>query len=509
MNKNLFLAGLLFGMMFVACSSDDDDASSSGHGGDIVGVWKYGGTDVYGNGGQETYLDFMSDGTYIVIDVDELEISIGTWKRSGKKLKIALPDGEEEADYKIEDGKLYITSEKTGVVLTIVAQRVSDDVISQYLTIQKLDDFLKDKPTVNITPYQMNLNDYLITMSDYQINPNENQFQKLSSLCPNNKHPHAIDLGEAGKWACCNVGASSPEEFGGYYAWGETEEKDYYDWSTYKHCDGVGNEKWHNLGSDIAGTNYDVAHVKWGGSWKMPSLDRVKSLINNCESKGVTLFKRNKDYYYSELVGHLYEIDGKFYIIDNTDNLYVIDDKLYKIENVNNLYVIDGKLYKIEKTNKYYFRNGKVYDLSGVDLYECYIKDNYIYSVKKFDVYFFENRTTSLSEELELNKITSFSLNTYNSSSVSKGRLFTANGNFIFMPAAGGRLDDGTLDVGSKGYYWSSTQNPYYSRGAYLIGFNIYSNGGGWNDDNSFYSNGVGWGVDSRYDGLSVRPVTE
>ena len=46
--------------------------------------------------------------------------------------------------------------------------------------------------------------------------------------CPDDKHPHMIDLGlpSGTKWACCNVGADTPESYGSYYAWGETEEKD-------------------------------------------------------------------------------------------------------------------------------------------------------------------------------------------------------------------------------------------------------------------------------------------
>ena len=101
--------------------------------------------------------------------------------------------------------------------------------------------------------------------------------------CPDGNHPHMIDLGlpSGTKWACCNVGASKPEEYGGYYAWGETEEKEYYDWSTYTHCDGTVSTL-HNIGDDIAGTEYDVAHVKWGGLWRMPTLNQIKELINNC-----------------------------------------------------------------------------------------------------------------------------------------------------------------------------------------------------------------------------------
>ncbi len=104
--------------------------------------------------------------------------------------------------------------------------------------------------------------------------------------CPDNNHPHLIDLGlpSGTKWACCNVGAQKPEDYGGYYAWGETEEKDYY--SSDNYLDGKG--KSYFIGNDIAGTDYDVAHVKWGGSWVMPTLNQMKELLNNCTSEWTT-----------------------------------------------------------------------------------------------------------------------------------------------------------------------------------------------------------------------------
>ena len=103
------------------------------------------------------------------------------------------------------------------------------------------------------------------------------------SSCPNNNHPHAIDLGlpSGTKWACCNVGATKPEDYGGYYAWGETETKSTYSWSTYIHCD-LTIRSCHNIGKDISGTKYDVAHVKWGGSWVMPSVEQLRELLDNC-----------------------------------------------------------------------------------------------------------------------------------------------------------------------------------------------------------------------------------
>lgn len=98
----------------------------------------------------------------------------------------------------------------------------------------------------------------------------------------------AIDLGLSVKWASHNVGASSPEGYGGYYAWGETEEKNDYDWDTYKYYDNSTGDLIY-IGSNISGTQYDVAHVKWGGSWRMPTLDEIKELINNCTWKWTTL----------------------------------------------------------------------------------------------------------------------------------------------------------------------------------------------------------------------------
>ena len=122
-------------------------------------------------------------------------------------------------------------------------------------------------------------------------NPNANSYVSKESsftvkelaLCPDNHHPHAIDLGlpSGTKWACCNVGASSPEEYGVYYAWGETSEKGDYDWDTYAYYNSNTGEIV-NLGSDIAGTPYDVAHVLWGGSWVMPSYDTQMEVLKNC-----------------------------------------------------------------------------------------------------------------------------------------------------------------------------------------------------------------------------------
>ena len=103
----------------------------------------------------------------------------------------------------------------------------------------------------------------------------------------------SVDLGLPSgiKWATCNVGATKPEEFGGYYAWGEIEEKSNYDWSTYKWGNGssTGMTKYCTYSNEgtvdnktILDPEDDVAHVKWGGTWRMPTLEEQEELLNNC-----------------------------------------------------------------------------------------------------------------------------------------------------------------------------------------------------------------------------------
>ena len=102
--------------------------------------------------------------------------------------------------------------------------------------------------------------------------------------CPDGNHPHMIDLGlpSGTKWACCNVGASKPEGYGGYYSWGEIITKNKYDWSTYPYADGHGECMDIGYDDNIAGTEYDVANAKWGDIWKMPSIEHIHELVFEC-----------------------------------------------------------------------------------------------------------------------------------------------------------------------------------------------------------------------------------
>lgn len=127
-------------------------------------------------------------------------------------------------------------------------------------------------------------------------NGNSNEGSENGGIIDVNGHK-AVDLGLSVKWATCNVGANSPEEYGGYYAWGETEEKDYYDWSTYKYCNGSSNSLTKYCTDSDYGTvdsktvldsEDDVAHVQWGGSWRMPTELEFNELLNNCSWTWIT-----------------------------------------------------------------------------------------------------------------------------------------------------------------------------------------------------------------------------
>ena len=107
--------------------------------------------------------------------------------------------------------------------------------------------------------------------------------------CPDDHHPHMIDLGlpSGTLWACCNVGASAPEQYGNYYAWGETQPKSDYTWENYAYWQNLNGDgyqqsnEFQNIGSDIAGTGYDAATANWGAPWRMPSLAQCEELVRN------------------------------------------------------------------------------------------------------------------------------------------------------------------------------------------------------------------------------------
>ena len=92
-----------------------------------------------------------------------------------------------------------------------------------------------------------------------------------------------VDLGLSVKWASCNVGASSPEQAGGYFAWGEINEKDEYSIETYAYTyKEYGYTEAIRIASDISGTKYDAATKKIGKAYRIPTKEEMKELIRDC-----------------------------------------------------------------------------------------------------------------------------------------------------------------------------------------------------------------------------------
>ena len=101
-----------------------------------------------------------------------------------------------------------------------------------------------------------------------------------------------VDLGLSVKWAKCNVGADSVHHYGDHYAWGETEPKTVYEWSNYFDTTDGGTTflKYSNEGGKTTlDPEDDAATVNMGGSWRMPTIEEQKELIDECTWTWTTL----------------------------------------------------------------------------------------------------------------------------------------------------------------------------------------------------------------------------
>lgn len=90
-----------------------------------------------------------------------------------------------------------------------------------------------------------------------------------------------VDLGLSVKWASCNVGATVPEGYGHHFAWGEVTPKTEFSWDNYLYGSAFNDAT--DLGANIGGTAYDVARTEWGGTWRMPTADEWRELLEKCE----------------------------------------------------------------------------------------------------------------------------------------------------------------------------------------------------------------------------------
>ena len=112
-----------------------------------------------------------------------------------------------------------------------------------------------------------------------------------------------VDLGlpSGTLWATMNVGASKPEDYGDYFAWGETTPKESYEWDTYAWCNGSYNKLTKYCTNSSYGYNGfvdnkteldpedDAATANWGPEWRMPTSSQIQELIFNCTTEWATM----------------------------------------------------------------------------------------------------------------------------------------------------------------------------------------------------------------------------
>ena len=92
------------------------------------------------------------------------------------------------------------------------------------------------------------------------------------STIPSSGGHEYVDLGLSVKWATCNVGANKPEDYGDYFAWGETKPKNNYSNSNYSY----------SYNYTTLPLSADAARANWGGSWRMPTRAEQDELLEQC-----------------------------------------------------------------------------------------------------------------------------------------------------------------------------------------------------------------------------------
>lgn len=136
--------------------------------------------------------------------------------------------------------------------------------------------------------------DILIRRSVFGKKENIDSFASFKVLIPEG----VVDLGLSVLWATCNIGATSPEEYGDYYAWGETEPKSEYTSENYKWLDSSVGSRIKYGNSPVYGEENnqgtldledDVAYIKLGRHWRMPTCSEIEELYDNCSVNRKTI----------------------------------------------------------------------------------------------------------------------------------------------------------------------------------------------------------------------------
>nr|MBQ5605357.1 InlB B-repeat-containing protein [Bacteroidales bacterium] len=184
-----------------------------------------------------------------------------------------------------------------------------------------------------------------------------------------------VDLGlpSGTKWAIYNVGATSPEGFGDYFAWGETQAKDSYSWDNYK----FGNSD-NNLTKYVSYNSWssndfvddrtqlemidDAAHINWGGNWRMPTKEEMEELIA----------------YTTVKIASVNGVKGTMIISKLNKNIIFLPTTSYR--------EADGELHASSNGNLFeacYWSNTVAYRSSAYNLYHPVPSDDYVYDLER------------------------------------------------------------------------------------------------------------------------------
>ena len=180
-----------------------------------------------------------------------------------------------------EDAAVYIDGKKEGMSPLVINKLL----IGEHKVRLEKEGYAKQEKTVQIAEGQEHMMDYTLAKETPKAAP-----QPAATSASTGGYEY-VDLGLSVKWATCNVGASRPEEYGDYFAWGETKPKKKYDWSTYKWCRGSKDTQTKYCTSSSCGSvdnktqlelSDDAARANWGGSWRMPTKAEQDELREQC-----------------------------------------------------------------------------------------------------------------------------------------------------------------------------------------------------------------------------------
>ena len=149
-----------------------------------------------------------------------------------------------------------------------------------------------------------------------------------------------VEMGDGLKWATCNIGASTPEEVGSEFAWGETKTKSDYSFGNHKWYDNGNYTKYNSTdGLTVLMSGDDAATVNWRGTWRTPTFDEFHKLFNekNFEwkyddaKKGISVTSKISGYEGNSI----FFLSGKYYWsstinvnkLEHAYSLYVYTEK--------------------------------------------------------------------------------------------------------------------------------------------------------------------------------------